>query len=132
MAAGFMNGAAWVVGGDFNCVLTGRDKPNGMVDSASTGFQLMVQTLGLSEYPSSGIEFTWRNGSGLMSKIDRFFGNAGLLDMFQLSSVCGLEHPFSDHTPLVWDSGEQVLAGSYFKFEKSWLREPGFREMLEG
>jgi hypothetical protein len=84
----------------------------------------------MCEFPSSGAEFTWRNGNGLMSKIDRFFGNAELLDLFQMSFVCGLERPFSDHTPLVWDNGEQVVAGSYFKFRRSWLREIGFRDMF--
>jgi hypothetical protein len=97
----------------------GSDRPNGVVDSSSTGFQLVVQALGMCEFPSSGAEFTWRNGNGLMSKIDRFFGNAELLDLFQMSFVCGLERPFSDHTPLVWDNGEQVMAGSYFKFRRS-------------
>jgi hypothetical protein len=34
-----------------------------------------------------------------MSKIAIFFGNANLLEMHHLSTVSGLERPFSDHTP---------------------------------
>jgi endonuclease/exonuclease/phosphatase family metal-dependent hydrolase len=120
----------WLLGGDFNCYLSGDDNPDGRMDSSSTGFQLAVQNMGLTEFPISGVEYTWRNGSGQISKLDRFFGSPSLLESFQLSAVLSLDRPFSDHTPLVWDSGVNADTGSYFKLKRSWFREEGFVQMV--
>jgi endonuclease/exonuclease/phosphatase family metal-dependent hydrolase len=117
--AELVQGGMWLTGGDFNCVLIGADRTNDNRDSSATGFQMTVQSLQLCEFPSSRVEFTWRNGNGLASKLDRFFGNVDILVRFQLSSVSGLSRPFSDHTPLVWDSGEENHVGSYFKMKRS-------------
>ena len=120
----------WLLGGDFNCHLSSEDSPGGRLDSSMAGFQMAVQNMGLTEYPISGVEFTWRNGSGQVSKLDRFFGSPSLLERHQLSTVMSLDRPFSDHTPLVWDSGMSSDIGSYFKLKRSWFREEGFVQMV--
>ena len=99
-------GEMWLTGGDFNCGLARADRPIGSIDRSAIGFQMTIQSLQLSEYPSSGVEFTLHNGNGLASKLDRFFGNVNILERFQRSTINGLDRPFSDHPPLVWDSGE--------------------------
>ena len=52
---------------------------------------------------------------------------------FPLVSVRALSRTSSDHTPLLIDSGEQAHLGnaSSFSFELSWLREDGFKELIQ-
>jgi hypothetical protein len=52
----------WLRGGDFNCTLTSGDRPNGSIGSEATAFQLVLQNLGLTNFPANGVEFTWQNG----------------------------------------------------------------------
>jgi exonuclease III len=129
-AADVVQGRPWLVGGDFNCTFNEEDRGSGRLYGGSLGLKMAISALGLSIYPSSGAEYTWRNGNGQKSKLDRFFGNAELLEGFQLSSVKGLDRPFSDHTPLLWESEEDSAIGSYFPLKKSWLREEGCQEMI--
>jgi hypothetical protein len=54
-----------------------------------------------------------------------------MAELFPMAEVRSLEHPFSDHTPLLWVSNEGWRHGTYFKFDKAWLLEEGFRGLVE-
>ena len=49
-----------------------------------------------------------------------------------LVTVHALTRTRSDHTPLILDSGDRAHLGNkaYFSFELSWLRQPGFYELV--
>jgi hypothetical protein len=54
-----------------------------------------------------------------------------MAEVFPLAEVKPLERTFSDHTPLLWATNEGWRYGTYFKFDKTWLLEEGFRRLVE-
>jgi hypothetical protein len=93
-------------------------------------FRDLVAKLELNDLLISGTTYTLRNFVGTKSKIDRFLSNVDLMGSYHMALMVALGRPFSDHTPLVWESREGVTVRTYFKFQKSWLKEEGFREMV--
>ena len=39
-----------------------------------------------------------------------------------------MPRPLSDHSPLAWSSQARPAKPTYFKMDRPWLREPGFKE----
>jgi hypothetical protein len=66
-----------------------------------------------------------------MSRIDRIFCNTGFEALFPLGNARALPRLGSDHTPIIWDSGETVVPKkSSFKFEKWWSTRVDFKKWL--
>jgi hypothetical protein len=66
-----------------------------------------------------------------MSRIDRIFCNTGFEALFPLGNARALPRLGSDHTPIIWDSGETVVPKkSSFKFEKWWSTRVDFQEVV--
>jgi hypothetical protein len=62
-----------------------------------------------------------------MCKLDRIFCSTSFDSGFPLASARVLSRSGSDHTPLVWDSGEsRIPKKGSFKLEKWWLAIPEF------
>ena len=61
------------------------------------------------------------------SQLDRFLCLVELAEHFPLA----LLRPLPDHTPLVWAGYEEHDKFKYFKLDRSWLREVGFKEVEE-
>ena len=123
---------ALLIGGDFNVTLNAEDRPNdfGGHDPGSAYFRETLAHLGLGEMGPDDQRFTW-HGPTSQSRIDRFLYSPELWDICGLAEVTSLPRPVSDHTPLVWASQMGADRPTYFKLERSWFRQDGFKENIE-
>ncbi|KAJ0984845.1 hypothetical protein J5N97_003201 [Dioscorea zingiberensis] len=92
----------------------------------------MIQDLLLIDPPLLGRRYTWTNGreSPAFARLDRFL----------LSTEWVLEHPRiwqttlprvrSDHAPLCLECGTHTPYPSPFRFNREWIKEEGFWEMI--
>ena len=90
----------------------------------------MLANLGLGEVGPTDRRFTWR-GPTSQSRIDRFLYSPELNDIYALAEVTSLPRPLSDHTPLLWATQAGPPRPTYFKMDRSWFRQDGFRGDLE-
>ena len=67
-------------------------------------------------------------GRNMRSRLDRFICSVKLAKHFPLADVRSLPQLVSDHTPLVW-TGNEDARSTYFKMDRSWLREVDFKEV---
>lgn len=117
----------WVIGGDFNAVLTPQDRLCGNPISSAEiqDFSECIATAGLTELPWRGDFYTWTNkldvGSRIYSRIDRMLGNnAWMRNWKHISTEYGLPS-VSDYSPMIL----QVSQGpkppkSPFRFFNVW------------
>ena len=55
-----------------------------------------------------------------------------MLASFPLAEVTSLPRPLSDHTPILWSTHGSPSRPTYFKMDRSWLRDGGFkRDIVE-
>ena len=120
-----------LIGGDFNVTLDAEDRPNNMggVDPSSTRFREVLAQLGLGELGLADRRFTW-HGPSSQSRIDRFLYSPELSDIYALAEVTSLPRPLFDHTPILWTSHVGPVWPTYFKMDRSWFRQAGFKEDL--
>ena len=111
--------------------LDAEDRPNNMggVDLGSTRFREVLAQLGLGELGPADRRFTW-HGPTSQSRIDRFLFSPELSDVYALAEVTSLPRPLSDHTPLLWTSQVGLARPTYFKMDRSWFRQAGYKEDL--
>ena len=63
--------------------------------------------------------------------LDRVFASVDWDSHFSMSSLTALPRVGSDHTPLMLDTaGRKSLSPKMFPFEKWWLSQPGFHQMM--
>ena len=86
----------------------------------------MLAQQGLVEVGPSDQRFTWR-GLTSQSRLDRFLCCIELLASFPLAEVTSLPHSISDHTPIAWSTHGGPGRLTYFKIDRSWLRDGGFK-----
>ena len=118
-----------LIGGDLNVTLQANDRPigGGGRDQGSRQLREVIASLGLAEMGPSDRRFTWR-GPATQSRLDRFLCSNELLAAFPLAEVSTLPRPLSDHTPILWVTQVGNAKPTYFKLDKSWLRD----ERLKG
>ena len=69
-----------------------------------------------------GRRFTWSNVDGTkFSKIDRILLSAGFLSTWPNPAVVALPRLYSDHNPLILDTGRVDFGPVPFRFFNSWL-----------
>ena len=122
-----------LIGGDFNVTLAAVDWPNdtGGRDQGSARYREVLAQLGLGEMGPSDRRFIWR-GLRSQSRIDLFLYSPELLDIHALAKVTSLSWPLSDHTPLLKKSQVGLVRPTYFRMDRSWFRQDGFKEGIEG
>ena len=113
-----------LIGGDLNMTLQANDRPNGGGgrDPGSKQLREVIASLGLAEIGPSNQRFTWR-GPATQSRLDRFLCSNELLAAFPLAEVSTLPRPLSDHSPILWVTQVGDAKPSYFKLDRSWLRD---------
>ncbi len=122
----------WVVLGDFNTLLSFRDK-NGHPSSVSEmlSFRNVISNLGLIDLPIINKSFTWTNErpSPILERLDRALISRDWHILFPRSILRAMPQPRSDHTPLVLSAFSFVPATHLFRFESFWLRCPDISEV---
>ncbi|XP_060195161.1 uncharacterized protein LOC132624393 [Lycium barbarum] len=98
------------------------------------GFSNTILDLDLIDPPLQGAQFTWSRGEESLqaSRIDRFLISTEWSEMFNTIKQYPLPRVFSDHKPIILESGDWETTPSYFKFENMWLQAEGFMGMIEG
>ena len=113
--------------------LAASDRPNdgGERDPGSSQFREVIAALGMAKIGPSNWRFTWK-GPTTQSWLDWFLCSTELLAAFPLAEVSALARPLSDHTPILWAAWVGSAKPTYFKLDRSWLREGTFKsEILE-
>ena len=104
------------------------DRSNGAGgrDPGSAQFREVLAQQGLEEIGLSDRRFTWK-GPASQSRLDRFLCSIELLTSFPLTEVTSLPRPLSDHMPILWTSHAGPRPSTYFKMDRSWLRDGDFK-----
>ena len=130
---GAFPGSPILIGRDFNVTLTTSDRPNdgGGRDPGFSQFREVIVALGLAEIGPSDRRFTWK-GPTPQSRLDHFLCYIELLAAFPLVEVTTFPRPLSDHTSIVWAARVGSAKSTYFKLDRSWLRDRTLKnEILE-
>lgn len=105
------SGFAWLLVGDFHCILGPADKRGGrpFVDSRSSrSLQSLIFEQDLVDLGFSGPRFTWNNNRSVLDmvqvRLDRAFGNPNFVDCYPDLSIKHLVRTGSDHNPLLLTS----------------------------
>lgn len=125
----------WVVMGDFNCVLSSKDKVGGNPISLnnSLDFKHCINDCELIELPSSGLFYTWSNQQidrPIMSKLDRALCNTFWLETFPTSFYKVTPPLSSDHSPIVVSMDLLSPPSHRFLFKNYWIATEGFAEIV--
>ncbi|KAK1617796.1 hypothetical protein QYE76_023313 [Lolium multiflorum] len=123
-----------LLGGDFNLIRAAEDKNNSNLNWTLIDlFNDNIASWGLREIPRTGARFTWTNRqlNPVRSALDRVFVSPNFEAIFPLCSLAAETSLGSDHTPLVFDTGEGFpVRNNRFFFESAWLERPEFRSIV--
>ena len=113
-----------LIGGDFNVTLRANDRPNGGGgrDPGSAQLRELIDSLSLAEMGPLDRRLTWSEKSS-KSRLDRFLCSVEMLAAYPLAEVSALPRPLSDHTPITWSAKAGDARPTYFKMDRSWLRD---------
>jgi endonuclease/exonuclease/phosphatase family metal-dependent hydrolase len=123
-----------LLGGDFNLIHAAEDKSNSNLNwPVMDLFNENIASWALREIPRTGARYTWTNRqlNPIRSALDRVFISPEFESIFPLCSLAAETSLGSDHTPLVFDTGEgSPVRSSRFFFESSWLERAEFRPLV--
>lgn len=117
----------WMVGGDFNAIVSSREKQGGAppVQSSCLSFNSCIEDCSLIDLGFSGPPFTWSRGE-VKERLDRALGNSVWLNKFPDCSITNLPISSSDHFGLwIKPNSDSNRRHNYFKFNGAWL-DPDF------
>jgi hypothetical protein len=126
----------WIVIGDFNEILFSHEKEGGnpRPPSFMQAFQDALTDCDLEDLGFSGDNFTWKRGR-IRERLDKAVANGEWNIMHPGAVLQHLEYTKSDHRPILLDTDYKHIAVNQGKkskkFEARWLREKGFRDMVE-
>lgn len=129
---------AWVVGGDFNVILSEEEKYGGLefTQREANDFASCISVYGLQEIKTGGSKFTWWNGRieqyCIFKRMDRIFVNQKFMDLLPSSEVQHLIRQGSDHSPLhlMCDTEEENIL-KLFRFLNFWVKHKDFKEVAQ-
>ena len=101
-----------------------NDRPNGRGgrDPGSFQFREVLDLRSLTKIGPLDRRFTW-SGQSSQLRLDRFLCSVELLAAFPLAEVSALPRPLSDHMPIIWLAKASAARPTYFKMDRSWLRD---------
>ncbi|XP_074305819.1 uncharacterized protein LOC141641041 [Silene latifolia] len=133
--AGGINGP-WMVGGDFNCVLTPEERlGGGFVLAEALPFQDCIDACALVDSPSMGAYFTWNNKrqpeDRVFSRLDRCLVNQEWMHIKNDFKAHFLPEGLFDHCPrLILNEGPPHSRKRGFKYFNMWSKAPNFEEVV--
>ncbi|XP_075109235.1 uncharacterized protein LOC142181024 [Nicotiana tabacum] len=129
---------AWEIMGDFNFVLSQKDKVGGKVTYAEIKeFKECMEQCGLQELKSSGCFYTWNNKheeqDRVLSKIDKVITNNDWVNKFPAYEVHYMTAKVYDHIPTMikWE-GISSPKMRRFKYYSMWSMDNSFMTRVEG
>ncbi|XP_048502731.1 uncharacterized protein LOC125498546 [Beta vulgaris subsp. vulgaris] len=131
MIAGNMK-KAWVILGDFNCVLEREEKIGGPIrDHDMNPFRRCVTKCELEDMKYSGCYYKWNNkqtdGSKVFCKLDRVLCNVRWCEEFPTTETRFMPEGLFDHSPMLLQIHQVKRKGaSPFRFYKMWCEAPEF------
>jgi exonuclease III len=128
----------WIVGGDFNMILTLEEKSGGLkrLEPDSGRFKALIEQLNLVDMETRNGIFTWSNrrtgNQHVACRLDRFLVTEALLESDQAMEVNIMPKSGSDHWPIEFclNSGLSPRPKP-FRFEKFWLTHPNFQQLAQ-
>jgi exonuclease III len=128
----------WIIGGDFNMILTLEDKTGGTkrLEQDSGKFKALIDHLKLIDIETSNGIYTWSNRrSGhqhIACRLDRFLVTEELMETGSDLDSLILPKAGSDHWPLALQlSLGEPPKFKPFRFEKFWLSHPDFTRLAK-
>jgi mannosylglycoprotein endo-beta-mannosidase len=126
----------WILGGDFNMILTLEEKTGGIkrLEQDSGKFKALIDQLKLVDIENNNGIFTWSNrrtgNQHIACRLDRFLVTEEIMDSGSHLESLILPRAGSDHWPLALqvDLGEPPRYKP-FRFEKFWLTHPDFKRL---
>ncbi|KAL0304686.1 UNVERIFIED_CONTAM: LINE-1 retrotransposable element O protein [Sesamum angustifolium] len=128
-----MDMSPWIIGGDFNIILTAKEKRGGAYPKfrAMEEFADTVLECGLIDAGFEGSEYTWSNRI-TWERLDRFFYSEAWLDVFTSTRIIHLSRTWSDHAPLLINlEYTSVKPPSSFRFMRMWTRHHDLLNTIE-
>lgn len=121
----------WIVGGDFNQVLSKNSQSPGAIELSDT-----LNNCGLIELHTTGNFFTWCNGrqaeDTVWEKLDRILVNADWFNLFPQSHAECLTVAASDHCPILLSTVVNFAVRRRPKrFEAMWITDPGCHDIVK-
>jgi hypothetical protein len=131
-----LNMPNWVMGGDFNMILTLEEKTGGTkrLEQDSGKFKTLIDQLNMVDIETRNGIFTWSNRcSGhqhVACRLDRFLVAETLLEGDPAMEANIMPKSGSDHWPIIFclDPGN-IPRPKPFRFEKFWLSHPDFHQL---
>ncbi|XP_059311479.1 uncharacterized protein LOC132063063 [Lycium ferocissimum] len=123
----------WLVGGDFNVVLTDEEKLGGLpvLFQETEDFAACINDCHLYDLGYIGSTFTWWNGRSdaatIFKRLDRILSNQKMIDQAPQMTVTHLIKKGSDHAPLelqIRQETERIIKP--FKFLNFWIYHATF------
>lgn len=91
-----------------------------------------INSLTLVDLPLERRKFTWYRSNGQCgSSLDRFLLTNSWMTEWPNLAQFGLKRKVSDHTAILLKEDVKDWGPKPFKFLNSWVREAGFKEMVE-
>jgi exonuclease III len=123
----------WIIGGDFNMILTLEEKAGGSkrLEQDSGMFITLIEQLNMVDIETRNGIFTWSNKRTghhhVACRLDRFLTTEALLESEPAVEANIMPKTGSDHWPIVFsmDPGFPPRPKP-FRFEKFWLSHPDF------
>lgn len=123
-----------LLGGDFNIIRKESEKnKKGGYNRWSFIFNVIIDQSNLRELEMNGRKFTWSNSQKNVTheKLDRILVSIDREHKYPMAVVRNLEKVFSDHVPLLVDTGQKPENHSIFKFELSWMLREDIHEVVK-
>ncbi|XP_047943003.1 uncharacterized protein LOC125189817 [Salvia hispanica] len=127
--ASTLDGCPWMIGGDFNTILSPGDRVGTdtnrqaeMADLAET-----IEDCRLLDPGFDGAAFTWAK-NGLFERLDRILVSETWTSSFEATRVTNLPRVSSDHGPILarCKLANTTTTGRAFQFQNMWTRHEGF------
>lgn len=133
----------WIIGGDFNEILSSNEKEGGFVrpQSQINAFREAIDSCGLEDLGYEGDKFTWIRSKGssleIKERLDRFLANFKFKEMFKDINIKHLCMHNSDHKPIVASLSKDGLRGDrhvkkLIRFEEGWVAFEQCDEIVKG
>lgn len=129
----------WLLLGDFNEILCGKDKYRGQQVNINRAleFKDCIDNCNMINLGFAGPKYTWTNKRHIvdliLERIDRCFANPGWCIMYPEATVTHLPRTFSDHHPVLVELNKPSPQASNrpFQFQTMWLLHPKFPRVVQ-